>query len=214
MRIVSCHLGAGVPRVAAIVTGALRRPRRWVHEDRAGDAIWELDPGLLLWLLEPHRAERGAAARARGRRRHDSGCSGFAGRRGWRDVVSGAATGEPRARLALGRLRASTAIGNRVDGRGARRTGRAGVHGGRRGALAGDPQCRVEGSAFWALRIKSQQLRGGEDPRPFPLRRRNGARSSSRRERDGRDRGAGAPRPEGRTDVPAPRQPRPDPDSK
>jgi acetate kinase len=121
-RIVSCHLGAGAS-LAAVRDGrsvdttmGFTPLEGLVMATRAGD----VDPGLLMWLLEQTdlsqaRGGRGAGPRVgppgpRGDPRHARG----ARRRGaWR------AAGGPGAR----RLRASAAGGDRGDGGGAARLG-------------------------------------------------------------------------------------------
>ena len=100
LRIVSCHLGAGAS-LCAIADGrsvdttmGFTPLEGLVMATRSGS----VDPGLLLWLLErTELSERELA----GALEHDSGLLGLAGSADMRDVVAGAAKGEPRARLAL-----------------------------------------------------------------------------------------------------------------
>jgi acetate kinase len=100
LRIVSCHLGAGAS-LCAIADGrsvdttmGFTPLEGLVMATRSGS----VDPGLLLWLLErTELSERELAVALE----HDSGLLGLAGSADMRDVVAGAAKGEPRARLAL-----------------------------------------------------------------------------------------------------------------
>jgi acetate kinase len=112
LRIVSCHLGAGASLAAirdgksADTTMGFTPLDGLVMATRSGS----VDPGLVLWLEEHERmppAELAAALEQR------SGLSGLAGTPDMREVLSRAASGEPRAVLArevyLHRLRASIA---------------------------------------------------------------------------------------------------------
>jgi acetate kinase len=100
LRIVSCHLGAGAS-LCAIADGrsvdttmGFTPLEGLVMATRSGS----VDPGLLLWLLEhTELSERELTAALE----HDSGLLGLAGSADMRNVVAGAAKGEPRARLAL-----------------------------------------------------------------------------------------------------------------
>jgi acetate kinase len=112
LRIVSCHLGAGASLCAVAdgrsidTTMGFTPLEGLVMATRSGS----VDPGLLLWLLEhTELSERELA----GALEHDSGLLGLAGSADMRDVLSAAAAGDERARLAvdvyLHRLRAAIA---------------------------------------------------------------------------------------------------------
>ena len=111
-RIVSCHLGAGAS-LAAIrhgrsidTTMGFTPLAGLVMATRPGD----VDPGLLLWLLERPELSEGEVAEALA---HDSGLQGLAGTADMREVIAAAARREPDAVLALDvyvhRLRAAIA---------------------------------------------------------------------------------------------------------
>ena len=99
-RIVSCHLGAGAS-LAAIrhgrsidTTMGFTPLAGLVMATRPGD----VDPGLLLWLLERPELSEGEVAEALA---HDSGLQGLAGTADMREVIAAAARREPDAVLAL-----------------------------------------------------------------------------------------------------------------
>jgi acetate kinase len=112
VRIVSCHLGAGASLCAIAggrsidTTMGFTPLEGLVMATRSGN----VDPGLLLWLLEharlPNR-ELGSALE------HESGLKGLAGSADMREVLAARAAGEERAALAIGvyvhRLRAAIA---------------------------------------------------------------------------------------------------------
>jgi acetate kinase len=112
LRIVTCHLGAGVS-LAAVRDGrsidttmGFTPLEGLVMSTRSGS----VDPGMLLWLLEREAvSEREMAAALE----HDSGLAGLAGTGDAREVVDRAERGVPEARLALDvyvhRLRAGIA---------------------------------------------------------------------------------------------------------
>ena len=112
LRIVSCHLGAGASLCAIAggrsvdTTMGFTPLEGLVMATRSGN----VDPGLLLWLLEhtglkPH--EMASALE------HDSGLKGLAGSADMREVLAARAAGDERAALAIGvylhRLRAAIA---------------------------------------------------------------------------------------------------------
>ena len=141
LRIVSCHLGAGASLCAIAggrsvdTTMGFTPLEGLVMATRSGN----VDPGLLLWLLE-----RGAmsAAEMGDALEHRSGLLGLAGTADMREVVTGPARGDATARLALGvylhRLRA----GDRGDGGRHRGARRARVHRRCRRAHRRDPARR------------------------------------------------------------------------
>lgn len=99
-RIVSCHLGAGAS-LAAIrggrsvdTTMGFTPLAGLVMATRPGD----VDPGLLLWLLERPELSEGEVAEGL---THDSGLQGLAGTADMREVIAAAARREPDAVLAL-----------------------------------------------------------------------------------------------------------------
>ena len=99
-RIVSCHLGAGAS-LAAIRQGrsidttmGFTPLAGLVMATRPGD----VDPGLLLWLLERPELSEGEVAEALA---HASGLQGLAGTADMREVIAAAARREPDAVLAL-----------------------------------------------------------------------------------------------------------------
>jgi acetate kinase len=111
-RIVSCHLGAGAS-LAAVRSGrsvdttmGFTPLEGLVMATRAGD----VDPGLLLWLLEQPGVDRAEVTDAL---LHRSGLQGLAGTADMREVLAAAARGEPDAVLGLDvyvhRLRAAIA---------------------------------------------------------------------------------------------------------
>ena len=111
-RIVSCHLGAGAS-LAAIRDGrsvdttmGFTPLAGLVMATRPGD----VDPGLLLWLLERSDLTEGDVAEAL---THGSGLQGLAGTSDMREVIAAATRGEPDGVLALDvyvhRLRAGIA---------------------------------------------------------------------------------------------------------
>ena len=111
-RIVICHLGAGASLAAVLdgrsvdTTMGFTPLAGLVMATRAGD----VDPGLLLWLLEQTDLTQAEVAAALV---HDSGLQGLAGTTDMRGVLAAAAAGEPAAILALDvylhRLRAGIA---------------------------------------------------------------------------------------------------------
>ncbi len=112
LRIVSCHLGAGASLCAISGGHSLDTTMGFtpleglVMATRAGD----LDPGMLLWLLE--REELGVRELSEALE-HSSGLTGMAGTPDMREVLLWAAAGDERAVLArdvyLHRLRAGIA---------------------------------------------------------------------------------------------------------
>jgi acetate kinase len=111
-RIVVCHLGAGAS-LAAVRDGrsvdttmGFTPLEGLVMATRSGD----VDPGLLMWLLEQPGLSRSEVARALVQ---DSGLEGLAGTADMREVLAAAARGEPAAILGLDvyvhRLRAAIA---------------------------------------------------------------------------------------------------------
>ncbi len=99
-RIVSCHLGAGAS-LAAVRDGrsvdttmGFTPLAGVVMATRAGD----VDPGLLLWLLEQGQLSAADVAQAL---EHDSGLRGLAGTGDMREVLAAASRGEPDAVLGL-----------------------------------------------------------------------------------------------------------------
>jgi acetate kinase len=100
VRIISCHLGAGASLCAidagrsVATTMGFTPLEGLVMATRSGD----VDPGLLLWLLERggmDPAEIGQALE------HDSGLLGLAGSADMREVLARRAAGDARAELAL-----------------------------------------------------------------------------------------------------------------
>ena len=99
-RIVSCHLGAGAS-LAAIRDGrsvdttmGFTPLAGLVMATRPGD----VDPGLLLWMLERRELSEGEVSEALA---HESGLKGLAGTADMREVVAAAGRGEPDGALAL-----------------------------------------------------------------------------------------------------------------
>ncbi len=111
-RIVSCHLGAGASLAAVRRGRSLDTTMGFtpleglVMATRAGD----VDPGLLMWLLEATDLSQAEVAAALV---HESGLQGLAGTSDMREVLAAAARGEADAALALDvylhRLRAGIA---------------------------------------------------------------------------------------------------------
>jgi len=112
LRIVSCHLGAGAS-LCAINDGAsldttmgFTPLEGLVMATRSGN----VDPGMLLWLLEHEQLSVTEMADAL---EHDAGLKGLAGTQDMREVLSRADAGDESARLALDvyvhRLRAGIA---------------------------------------------------------------------------------------------------------
>jgi len=111
-RIVICHLGAGASLAAVLdgrsvdTTMGFTPLAGLVMATRPGD----VDPGLLMWLLEQTDLTQAEVAAALV---HESGLQGLAGTTDMRDVLAAAAAGEPAAVLALDvylhRLRAGIA---------------------------------------------------------------------------------------------------------
>jgi acetate kinase len=112
LRIVSCHLGAGAS-LCAIASGrsvdttmGFTPLEGLVMATRSGD----VDPGLLLWLLEHEALSTAELGRAL---EHESGLLGLTGTADMREVLARAGGGDPAARLALEvylhRLRAAVA---------------------------------------------------------------------------------------------------------
>jgi acetate kinase len=112
LRIVSCHLGAGAS-LCAIKDGASVETTMGftpleglVMATRSGN----VDPGMLLWLLEREQLSTGALADAL---EHRSGLLGLAGSSDMREIIDRAGFGDRSARLALDvyahRLRAGIA---------------------------------------------------------------------------------------------------------
>ena len=111
-RIVICHLGAGASLAAVLdgrsvdTTMGFTPLAGLVMATRAGD----VDPGLLMWLLEQTDLTQAEVAAALV---HESGLQGLAGTTDMREVLAAAAAGEPAAVLALDvylhRLRAGIA---------------------------------------------------------------------------------------------------------
>ncbi len=112
LRVVSCHLGAGASLCAVRggrsidTTMGFTPLEGLVMATRSGD----VDPGLLLWLLENERLEAGGVANAL---EHESGLLGLSGSADMREVLARAQEGDRDARLALDvyvrRLRAGVA---------------------------------------------------------------------------------------------------------
>ena len=112
LRVVTCHLGAGASLaavrdgVSVDTTMGFTPLEGLVMATRSGS----VDPGLVLWL-EEHAGTPPAELAAT--LEHRSGLLGLAGTADMREVVAGAAAGEPDARLALDvythRLRAGIA---------------------------------------------------------------------------------------------------------
>jgi acetate kinase len=112
VRIVSCHLGAGASLCAIAggrsvdTTMGFTPLEGLVMATRSGN----VDPGLLLWLLEHARLPDRELAWAL---EHESGLKGLAGSADMREVLAARADGEERAALAIGvylhRLRAAIA---------------------------------------------------------------------------------------------------------
>jgi acetate kinase len=111
-RVVTAHLGAGAS-LAAVLDGASQDTTMGftplaglVMATRSGD----VDPGLLVWLLEQGEAEPAELGEALER---DSGLEGLAGTGDMREVIARAERGDDAARLALDvylhRLRAGIA---------------------------------------------------------------------------------------------------------
>jgi acetate kinase len=111
-RIVSCHLGAGAS-LCAIADGrsvdttmGFTPLEGLVMATRSGD----VDPGLLLWLLEREALSTAELGRAL---EHESGLLGLAGTADMREVLSRMGEGDPIAQLAfdvyIHRLRAAVA---------------------------------------------------------------------------------------------------------
>lgn len=100
LRVVSCHLGAGAS-LCAIADGqsvdttmGFTPLEGLVMATRSGD----VDPGLLLWLMEQTGMEELELARVL---EHESGLLGLAGSADMREVLARAGAGEEPARLAL-----------------------------------------------------------------------------------------------------------------
>jgi acetate kinase len=100
LRIVSCHLGAGAS-LCAIKDGAsvdttmgFTPLEGLVMATRCGN----VDPGMLLWLLEHERLSAGELADAL---EHRSGLLGLAGSPDMREIIDRAGWGDPSACLAL-----------------------------------------------------------------------------------------------------------------
>lgn len=112
LRVVSCHLGAGCSLCAigggrsVDTTMGFTPLEGLVMATRSGN----VDPGLLLWLLERQRLEPGAVAHAL---EHESGLRGLAGSADMREVLTRAEAGDGDATLAVDvyvhRLRAGNA---------------------------------------------------------------------------------------------------------
>jgi len=112
LRIVSCHLGAGASLCAIAggrsvdTTMGFTPLEGLVMATRSGS----VDPGLLMWLLEPGRLSLHELAQAL---EHESGLLGLAGSADMREVLEHAQHGEQAASLALEvylhRLRAAIA---------------------------------------------------------------------------------------------------------
>jgi acetate kinase len=99
-RIVSCHLGAGAS-LCAIASGrsfattmGFTPLEGLVMATRCGN----VDPGLLLWLLERTGMSENELSHAL---EHESGLLGLAGTADMREVLAGQAAGDPGATLAL-----------------------------------------------------------------------------------------------------------------
>jgi acetate kinase len=120
LRLVTCHLGAGAS-LAAVRDGTcvdttmgFTPLEGLVMATRSGS----VDPGLLLWLLEREDVTVGEMAESL---EHESGLLGLAGTGDMREVVAGAAGGQPDAELAFAvyvhRLRAGiAAMAAAIDG--------------------------------------------------------------------------------------------------
>jgi acetate kinase len=100
LRIVSCHLGAGAS-LCAIANGrsvattmGFTPLEGLVMATRSGD----VDPGLLLWLLERGGMSPGEVSRVL---EHESGLLGLAGSADMREVLARREAGDARAELAL-----------------------------------------------------------------------------------------------------------------
>jgi acetate kinase len=100
LRLVSCHLGAGASLCAirdgrsVDTTMGFTPLEGLVMATRSGD----VDPGLLLWLLE--RGELGAEAMSHALE-HESGLLGLTGTADMREVLARASSGDERATLGL-----------------------------------------------------------------------------------------------------------------
>jgi acetate kinase len=100
LRIVSCHLGAGASLCAIASGGSLDTTMGFtplaglVMATRCGD----VDPGLLLWLLERERVAPAALADAL---EHESGLLGLAGSADMGEITRRADAGDQSAQLAL-----------------------------------------------------------------------------------------------------------------
>jgi acetate kinase len=100
LRIVSCHLGAGASLCAIAggrsvdTTMGFTPLEGLVMATRSGS----VDPGLLMWLLEPGRLSTAELANGL---EQESGLLGLAGSADMRDVLAGAARGEEASSLAL-----------------------------------------------------------------------------------------------------------------
>ncbi|HTX30397.1 MAG TPA: acetate/propionate family kinase [Solirubrobacteraceae bacterium] len=100
-RIISCHLGAGASLCAiqggrsVATTMGFTPLEGLVMATRSGD----VDPGLLLWLLERGEIDPAEASRVL---EHESGLLGLAGSADMREVLARVEAGDARAGLALG----------------------------------------------------------------------------------------------------------------
>jgi acetate kinase len=99
-RIVSCHLGAGASLCAISGGRSVDTTMGFTPLDglvmatRSGS----VDPGMLLWLLEPDRLTADELSQSL---EHESGLSGIAGTGDMREILSRAGEGDEAARLAL-----------------------------------------------------------------------------------------------------------------
>lgn len=100
LRIVTCHLGAGASLAAVRggrsidTTMGFTPLEGLVMATRSGN----VDPGLLLWLLEKNRVSVGEMSEGL---EHEAGLAGLAGSSDMREILARASREEPNARLAL-----------------------------------------------------------------------------------------------------------------
>ena len=100
VRIVSCHLGAGASLCAISGGRSVDTTMGFTPLDglvmatRSGS----VDPGMLLWLLEPERLTQHELSQSL---EHESGLAGIAGTGDMREILARAGEGDDTARLAL-----------------------------------------------------------------------------------------------------------------